>query len=174
LRGARRHRRAGRRTPHTETHGRTENESKRGRQPAGEPLVARPAASPARDTREPPGADNCQNGDAGRGRQLGGEAKPNSQGGELNDFIRQLVDRREQRRHQLEIIQDFFENPVEFGIEADVIPSGTPLEEIRERKKELRYRIDLLRSVLEALEGEHKLLTHAEMSALRPQSDPVE
>jgi len=105
---------------------------------------------------------------------LEGEAKPNSQGGELNDFIRQLVDRREQRRHQLEIIQDFFENPVEFGIEADVIPSGTPLEEIRERKKELRYRIDLLRSVLEALEGEHKLLTHAEMSALRPQSDPVE
>ena len=103
-----------------------------------------------------------------------GAAKPSSQGGELNDFIRQLVDRREQRRHQLEIIQDFFENPVEFGIEADVIPSGTPLEEIRERKKELRYRIDLLRSVLEALEGEHKLLTHAEMSALRPQSDPVE
>ena len=39
---------------------------------------------------------------------LEGEAKPNSQGGELNDFIRQLVDRREQRRHQLEIIQDFF------------------------------------------------------------------
>ena len=97
-----------------------------------------------------------------------------NEGSELNDFIKQLVDRREQRRHQLEIIQDFFENPVEFGIEADVIPSGTPLEEIRERKKELRYRIDLLRSVLEALEGEHKLLTHAEMSALRPQSDPVE
>ena len=66
---------------------------------------------------------------------LEGEAKPNSQGGELNDFIRQLVDRREQRRHQLEIIQDFFENPVEFGIEADVIPSGTPLEEIRERRR---------------------------------------
>jgi hypothetical protein len=96
------------------------------------------------------------------------------QGEELNNFIKQLVDRRSQRRHQLEIIQDFFENPVEFGIEADVIPSGTPLEEIRERKKELRYRIDLLRSVLEALEGEHKLLTHAEMSALKPHSDPVE
>src|SRR5262245_5548285 len=43
----------------------------------------------------------------------GGEA---SQGGELNAFIKQLVDRREQRRHQLGIIQDFFENPVEFGI----------------------------------------------------------
>jgi hypothetical protein len=105
------------------------------------------------------------------GSGAGGES---SQGGELNDFIKQLVDRREQRRHQLGIIQEFFENPVEFGIEADVVPSGTPLEEIRERKKELRYRIDLLRSVLEALEGEHKLLTHAEMSALRPQSDPVE
>jgi hypothetical protein len=103
-----------------------------------------------------------------------GEAKATSQGGQLNDLIRQLVDRREQRRHQLGIIQDFFENPVEFGIEADVIPSGTPLQEIRERKKELRYRIDLLRSVLEALEAEHKLLTHAEISALRPQSDPVE
>ena len=96
------------------------------------------------------------------------------EGRELNDFIKELVNRREQRRHQLEIIQDFFENPVEFGIQADEIPSGTPLEEIRERKKELRYRIDLLRSVLEALEGEHKLLTHAEMSALRPHSDPAE
>ena len=96
------------------------------------------------------------------------------QGRELNDFIKQLVDRRAQRRHQLEIIQDFFENPVEFGVQADEIPSGTPLEEIRERKKELRYRIDLLRSVLEALEGEHKVLTHAEISALRPHSDPVE
>src|SRR4029453_16715371 len=61
------------------------------------------------------------------GSAADGEAKAGSQGGELNDFIRQLVDRREQRRHQLEIIQDFFENPVEFGIEADVIPSGTPL-----------------------------------------------
>jgi hypothetical protein len=99
---------------------------------------------------------------------------PGGEGRELNDFIKQLVNRREQRRHQLEIIQDFFENPVEFGIQADEIPSGTPLEEIRERKKELRYRIDLLRSVLEALEGEHKLLTHAEMSALRPHSDPAE
>ena len=101
-------------------------------------------------------------------------AAAGGQGEELNDVIKQLVDRRSQRRHQLEIIQDFFENPVEFGIEADVIPSGTPLEEIRERKKELRYRIDLLRSVLDALEGEHKLLTHAEMSALKPHSDPVE
>ena len=110
----------------------------------------------------------------GPGGGAEGEAKASSEGGELNDFIRQLVDRREQRRHQLGIIQDFFENPVEFGIEADVIPSGTPLQEIRERKKELRYRIDLLRSVLEALEAEHKLLTHAEISALRPQSDPVE
>jgi hypothetical protein len=102
------------------------------------------------------------------------DAPGRTQGGELNDFIRTLVDRREQRRHQLEIIRDFFENPVAFGVQADVIPSGTPLEEIRERKKELRYRIDLLRSVLDALEGEHKLLTHAEMSALRPQNDPVE
>ncbi len=90
------------------------------------------------------------------------------EGAELNDFLKNLVDRRKQRRHQLQIIQDFFENPVAFGIHTDVIPNGTPLGEIEDRKRELQYRIDLLKSVLEAFEGEMSMLKQAEMSALSP------
>jgi len=93
------------------------------------------------------------------------------EGGELNEFIKGLVDRRRQRKHQLEIIHDFFENPVEFGVDIDSVPSGTTLEEIQTRKKELTYRIDLLRSVLEALQGELDMFIHAERSALKTASD---
>jgi hypothetical protein len=93
------------------------------------------------------------------------------EGGELNEFIKGLVDRRKQRKHQLEIIHDFFQNPVEFGVDIDSVPSGTTLEEIQTRKKELSYRIDLLRSVLEALEGELDMFIHAERSALKSAGD---
>ncbi len=96
------------------------------------------------------------------------EETAQDEGAELNDFLKNLVDRRKQRRHQLQIIQDFFENPVAFGIHTDVIPNGTPLGEIEDRKKELQYRIDLLKSVLEAFEGEMSMLKQAEMSALSP------
>ena len=86
------------------------------------------------------------------------------EGGEHNEFIKDIVERRRQRKHQLEIIQDFFQNPVEFGVDMDALPSGTTLEEIQSRKKELGYRIDLLKSVLSALEGELEMFKHAERS----------
>jgi hypothetical protein len=93
------------------------------------------------------------------------------EGSELNEFIKGLVERRKQRKHQLEIIHEFFQNPVEFGVDIDSVPSGTTLEEIRMRKKELTYRIDLLRSVLEALQGELDMFIHAERSALKSAGD---
>jgi hypothetical protein len=89
-----------------------------------------------------------------------------NQGEELNEFLKELVERRKSRHFQLQLIQDFFENPVEFGVEIDYVPSETPLSEIRSRQKELRYRISLLRTVLEAFEGELSLLDQAERSAL--------
>jgi hypothetical protein len=95
-----------------------------------------------------------------------GEAK--TQGQEINEFLQQLIEKRKSRHYQLQMIQDFFENPVEFGVEVDYIPSGTSLVEIRSRQKDLRYRITLLRTVLEAFEGELEMLNQAELSALMP------
>lgn len=96
------------------------------------------------------------------------------EGEEINSFLKTLVDKRKARHHQLQIIQDFFENPVEFGVEIDYIPSGTPLSEIKTRKKELSYRVKLLNSVLDAFQGELSMLEQAERSALSPAQDAAQ
>jgi len=93
------------------------------------------------------------------------------QGEELNAFIKDLVEKKKQRKHQLDIIQDFFENPDDYGVQVDIIPSSTSHKEIGERKAELNYRVDLLKSVLQALEGELELLGMAEKSPDLTQRD---
>lgn len=104
-----------------------------------------------------------------------GDAPPvgesGDEGEEINAFLKTLVDKRKARHHQLQVIQDFFENPVEFGVEIDFIPSGTPLSEIKARKKELSYRVKLLNSVLDAFQGELAMLEQAERSALSPATE---
>jgi hypothetical protein len=94
--------------------------------------------------------------------------EPTSDAEKLNAFLKEMSERRKNRKHQLQIIQDFLDNPVEFGVEVDYIPHGTPLSELRQRRRELHYRIALLRSVLEAFEGEMSLIEQAELSALSP------
>jgi len=93
------------------------------------------------------------------------------EGQELNEFIKNLVEKKKQRQHQLQIIQNFFENPLEFGINTDIIPTSTTREEILERKQELQYRIDLLKSLLAALEGEMQFLILAEQSDEKKQAE---
>jgi hypothetical protein len=83
----------------------------------------------------------------------------NTEGEDLNAFIKDIVDKKKQRKKQLEIIHDFFTNPASYGVETDIIPSSTEQLEIDDRIKELQYRIDLLRSVLSAMEGEIQLLS---------------
>jgi hypothetical protein len=105
---------------------------------------------------------------AGPGANGAAAGEPGDEGEEVNAFLKGLVDKKRARHHQLQIIQDFFENPVDFGVEIDYIPSGTPLSEIKTRKKELRYRIKLLHSVLDSFQGELAMLEQAERSALSP------
>ena len=81
-----------------------------------------------------------------------------TEGDNINKFIKEIVERKKERKKQLEIIHDFFENPAEYGVDTDLIPSSTTPEEIDGRKKELQHKIDLLRSVLKALEGEMQML----------------
>lgn len=82
-----------------------------------------------------------------------------TEGDDINKFLKDIVTRKKERKKQLEIIHDFFENPAAYGVDTDLIPSSTTPEEIKERKKELQHKIDLLRSVLKALEVEMQMLT---------------
>ena len=81
-----------------------------------------------------------------------------TEGDDINKFLKDIVQRKKQRKKQLEIIHDFFENPAAYGIDTDLIPSSTTTAEVDERKKDLTHKIDLLRSVLKALEGEMQML----------------
>jgi len=81
-----------------------------------------------------------------------------TEGDDLNRFIKGVLEQKKSRKQQLEIVQDFFENPTAYGVDTDIIPSSTTKVEIDSRKKELQHRINLLRSVLKAFEGELQLL----------------
>jgi len=90
------------------------------------------------------------NGDSGRSKV--------SEGEDVNNFIKEIIEQKQARKKQLEIVQDFFENPGSYGVDTEMIPSSTTKKEIEERKKELQHKVDLLRSVLKALEGELQML----------------
>ena len=82
----------------------------------------------------------------------------------LTEFLASIALRKGERKKQLEIIQDFFEHPEKYGIETDLIPTSTKRAEVEERRNELQYRVDLLRSVLTAMEGELELLSRVRIA----------
>ncbi|GMQ83284.1 MAG: hypothetical protein BMS9Abin06_0017 [Gammaproteobacteria bacterium] len=84
-----------------------------------------------------------------------------NQGAELLSFVHTLKERKDKRKQQFSIIKKLYEDPIKFGLEKEIIPSSSSAEEIAERQKELQYRIDILRTVLEATEGEMQLLSQA-------------
>lgn len=81
---------------------------------------------------------------------------------EVRTFIRTLTERKEKRKHQLSIVKSFLEDPLRFGLQTELVPSSTSSEEIEHRKQELGYRIKLLKTLLEIMEGEMQLLEQGE------------
>lgn len=103
------------------------------------------------------------------------EAAPADQASEassqsLQAFIQGTLDKKRQRKHQLDLIQKFFDDPTAFGIDAELIPHVTNQEELATQKQYLEYRITLLRSILEVMEGELKLLSEAQQQADAPET----
>jgi hypothetical protein len=96
-----------------------------------------------------------------------------TEGDDINKFIKDIVERKKERKKQLEIIHHFFENPAAYGIDTDLIPSSTTREEVESRKKELQHKIDLLRSVLKALEGEMQMLSQMKQTDDSNDSPPT-
>jgi len=83
------------------------------------------------------------------------------QGAEMITFARTLKEQKEKRTKQFAIIKDLFEDPLTFDLDKQVIPTSSSREEIVARQKELQYRIDILRSILEVADAEMQILVQA-------------
>lgn len=78
-----------------------------------------------------------------------------------DDFLRMMAARKKKRKEQLMIVKELVEDPLRFGLKTDKIPSSTSPEEIERRRKELEYRLAMLRTLLEITESEMELLSQA-------------
>jgi hypothetical protein len=112
-------------------------------------------------------------GSPGGLRETGPNESEKTEGEYLNTFIKDIVGKKKQRKKQLEIIHDFFINPASYGVDMELIPSSTKQLEIDDRKKDLQYRIDLLRSVLTAMEGEMQMLSQMKHINEHEEDEPV-
>jgi hypothetical protein len=89
----------------------------------------------------------------------------NSQDGDLRAFVASRSAQMDQRRYQLSLIKDFIDDPTRFGIKPGDVPTSTTLAEFAERRGELQYRINTVRTFLDLLNEELRLLEQAEAYA---------
>ena len=64
---------------------------------------------------------------------------------------------KEKRKKQLQLLRTF--SPTILHLKDNAIPSSTTKEEIEQRKKEVQYRIDLIKALLDITQGELDLLS---------------
>lgn len=83
------------------------------------------------------------------------------QGAEMITFARTLKEQKDRRTKQFAIIKELFEDPLTFDLDKQVIPTSSDREEIVARQKELQYRIDILKSILEVADAEMQILVQA-------------
>ena len=94
-------------------------------------------------------------------------------GAEMLTFVKTLKEQKEQRTKQFSIVKELFDNPLTFDMDKQVIPTTSTVEEISARKKELQYRVDILRSILEVADAEMQILVQALQSkALEDPENP--
>jgi len=83
------------------------------------------------------------------------------QGAEMLAYIKTLKEQKDKRSKQFSIVKNLFEDPLTFDLDKQVIPTSSSPEEIAARQKDLQYRIDILKSILEIAESEMQLLSQA-------------
>ena len=88
-------------------------------------------------------------------------AEADIQGAEMLTFVKTLKEQKEQRTKQFSIVKELFDNPLTFDLDKQVIPTTSTVEEISARKKELQYRVDILKSILEVADAEMQILIQA-------------
>ena len=72
----------------------------------------------------------------------------------VTDAIRDQKKRQERMRH----VQEFLTSPVFIDMKDRPIPSGSDAEEIQDRRRDLKYRISVMESVLAVLMEELELI----------------
>jgi hypothetical protein len=87
---------------------------------------------------------------------------------ELEQFMRQLKERKARRKQNLDLVKQFFDDPQKLSVRAQGVPSSTTAEEIVQRCRELDYQITLLKALLETLESERQMLEAAVQPAEAP------
>jgi hypothetical protein len=80
---------------------------------------------------------------------------------ELEQFMRQLKERKGRRKQNLDLVKEFFDDPQKLSVRAHGVPSSTTAAEITQRCGELDYQIRLLKALLETLESERQMLAAA-------------
>ncbi len=88
------------------------------------------------------------------------------QGAEMLGFVKTLKEQKDKRTKQFSIIKQLFDDPLTFDLDKEIIPTSSSAEEIAARQKELGYRIDILKSILEITESEMQILSQAMRSKL--------
>ena len=86
------------------------------------------------------------------------------QGAEILAYAKTFKEQKDKRKKQFSIIKGLFEDPLTFDLDKQVIPTSSSSEEITSRQKELQYRIDILKAILEIAEAEMQLLSQAMQS----------
>jgi hypothetical protein len=84
-----------------------------------------------------------------------------NEGTNLNQFLASLVGRKTRKKHQLQQIKEFFENPLKYGVDIHDSDTSSTDKEINQRKIDLQYRINLLKALLDAAESELHFLEQA-------------
>lgn len=95
-----------------------------------------------------------------------------TQENDVRAFVASKSKQMDQRKYQMSLVKTFLDDPSRFGLDPTDIPTSTSLQEFAERRGELEYRIGLMRSFLEILNDELKVLAQAEASARKNGSDP--
>jgi len=80
---------------------------------------------------------------------------------ELEQFMRQLKERKGRRKQNLDLVKQFFDDPQKLSVRAHGVPNSTTAAEISQRCGELDYQIRLLKALLETLESEREMLAAA-------------
>jgi len=122
--------------------------------------IARPEKSKA----ESRNSRDTENLEAGSGGQPDSSAGPGAGGLDLLEMFIQM----EERKQQLKLLSELLNNPAVLSLKNEAIPCSTTAGEIEQRKRELQYRIDVLKVLLEVTESELNMLSRAAMELVQP------
>jgi hypothetical protein len=84
---------------------------------------------------------------------------------DVRSLFREAREKAEQRKYQLSLFKKYLVDPSRLLPDGNGIPSSTTLDEFEERKRDLEFRVSLLKALLAMAEEEYALLLQGEAYA---------